>query len=102
MTLSRYIHDSVPTRYVVVTVPRPPERVVIETLAGQMGLTASEAKVASLMQTGLSNKQAAELAGFTDQTFNTYSKRVLNKLNVSCRAELARLLTWQANGGTTT
>lgn len=99
VTLSRYVHDGVPTGYVVVMVPRPPEAALIERMVAGMGLTPREARVASLMQIGLTNRVAAGRAGVTEQTFNTYAKRVLSKLNVGCRTEMARLLTWQAAGG---
>ena len=61
-----------------------------------MGLTPAEARVAALIREGHSNKQAAEIAGLTVETFNTYAKRVLSKMNVTCRSEMAQMLTWQA------
>ena len=41
----------------------------------------------------------ARIAGLTEQSLCTYAKRVLNKLNVTSRAEVAQMLTWQAQGG---
>lgn len=99
VTLSRYLHEGRPTSYVVAMLPTPPSTQRIETLVRQMGLTSSEARVAALIQLGLSNREAAEISGLTLQTFNTYAKRVLSKLNVSGRTEMAQLLTWQAAGG---
>lgn len=99
VTLSRYIHQGTPTKYVVAMMPTPPCSKRVEMLVRQMGLTSSEARVAALIQLGLSNREAAELSGLKPQTFNTYAKRVLSKLNVSGRAEMAQLLTWQSAGG---
>jgi DNA-binding CsgD family transcriptional regulator len=99
LTLERYYHDDKPTRFIVATLPISPSSSRVQALAKGLGLTASEAKVAALIQRGLSNRDAAALAGLKEQTFNTYAKRVLNKLDVKCRSEMARLLTWQASGG---
>ncbi|WP_246035852.1 helix-turn-helix transcriptional regulator [Aliishimia ponticola] len=99
LTLSRYFHHGVPTQYVLAMVPVPPSPARVEDLVRQMGLTSSEARVAALLQLGLSNREAAKIAGVRPETFNTYAKRVLNKLNVSCRTEMAQMLTWQAAGG---
>ena len=99
LTLERYYHEGKPTRFIVATLPISPSNDRVQTLAKSLGLTASEAKVAALIQRGLSNKDAAALAGLKEQTFNTYAKRVLGKLDVKCRSEMARLLTWQASGG---
>lgn len=99
VTVSRFRYEGAETRYVVVTVPRPPDPKRIEEIARTLGLTPSEARVARYMQIGLSNRDAAALAGYSENTFSTYAKRVLSKLNVSGRAEMAQLLTWQAAGG---
>ena len=99
VTLSRYVHDGSITRFVVATVPVPPRREQVEALGRQLGLTAVEARVAALIQLGLTNREAARLAGLKEQTFNTYAKRVLSKLGFTCRTEMAQFLTWQAAGG---
>ncbi len=99
VTLTRYVYEGTATKYVLAMLPTPPSSARVESLVRQMGLTSSEARVAALMQLGLSNKEAAEISGLKVQTFNTYAKRVLSKLNVSGRTEMAQLLTWQASGG---
>lgn len=99
VTLTRYIYDGTATNYVVAMLPTPPSSERVEALVRQMGLTSSEARVAALMQLGLSNREAAKISGLKVETFNTYAKRVLSKLNVSGRTEMAQLLTWQASGG---
>lgn len=99
ISLSRFMHEGETTRFVVATLPLPIRARRIEELAKQLGLSASEARVASLIQRGLSNRDAAEEAGFKQETFNTYAKRVLNKLDVRGRTEMAQLLTWQISGG---
>jgi DNA-binding CsgD family transcriptional regulator len=98
VTLTRYVHEGRATRFVVAMLPMPPDQQRIEELVLKMGLSPSEAKVAALMQLGLTNKEAAAQAGFKEQTFNTYAKRVFSKLDVSGRTEMAQLLTWQAAG----
>lgn len=99
VTLSRYFHEGAPTSLVTMTLPSPPDSRRVETLAREMGLTQAEARVAALMQLGMSNRDAAQIAGLTEQSLCTYAKRVLNKLNVASRAEVAQMLTWQAQGG---
>lgn len=84
---------------IVAIMPKRPEPKRVEMLAREMGLTPAEARVAALMQLGLSNREAAPIAGLKEQTFSTYSKRVLSKLNAGCRAEVANMLTWQASLG---
>ncbi|MEX0309019.1 MAG: LuxR C-terminal-related transcriptional regulator, partial [Tateyamaria sp.] len=98
VSLSRYYHAGEPTDRVVARLPMPPDPARIEVLGRKLGLTPSEARVAVLMQSGLTNREAACRAGLKEQTFNTYAKRVLGKLNVAGRAEMAQLLTWQAAG----
>ncbi len=99
VTLSRFRHDGVATDLVAVMMPTPPDSRRVEMLARAVGLTPAEARVASLLQMGLSNKDAARVAGLKEQSVSTYAKRVLNKLNVTSRAEMAQMLTWQAAGG---
>ena len=98
VSLSRYYHQGEPTDLVVVMLPMPPDPARVEMLGRKMGLSPSEARVAALMQTGLTNREAASRAGLKEQTFNTYAKRVMNKLQVHGRTEMAQLLTWQAAG----
>ncbi|ATG46001.1 putative regulatory protein, LuxR family (plasmid) [Phaeobacter piscinae] len=84
---------------VVAILPRQPDQQRIEMLAQKMGLSPCEARVAALIQLGLSNREAAHIAGIKEQTFNTYAKRVLSKLEVAGRTEMAQRLTWQASLG---
>lgn len=99
VSITRYQTSAEAMPLVVMIIPQQPNREHMERLALKMGLTPSEARVAALMQTGLSNRAAAQIAGLKEQTFNTYSKRVLAKLNMGCRAEMAHMLTWQASVG---
>ncbi|MEL6550923.1 MAG: helix-turn-helix transcriptional regulator [Pseudomonadota bacterium] len=98
LSLSCY-NDGTDNPLIVAMIPQKPDRKRVEMLAQKMGLTPAEARVAALMQMGLSNREASCIAQVKEQTFNTYAKRVLAKLNVSCRAEMAQLLTWQASVG---
>lgn len=97
MSLSPYRHDEQGARLFLAMLPMPPDQKRIEALAVKMGLTPSEARVAALIRAGHSNRQAAEIAGLKVETFNTYAKRALSKMNASCRSEMAQMLTWQAS-----
>lgn len=99
VTLSHYFHDGKPTRFLVATIPVKPSVERVEALARNLGLTHTESRVAALIQLGYTNREAAEIAGIKEQTFNTYSKRILSKLRVRGRVELAQVLTWQSIGG---
>ncbi|SFT77639.1 DNA-binding transcriptional regulator, CsgD family [Sedimentitalea nanhaiensis] len=96
LSLSLYSEPNGGARLFLAMLPMPPEQKRIEELAMRLGLTRSEARVAALMRDGYSNRQAAEIAGLKVETFNTYAKRVLSKMNVTCRAEMAQMLTWQS------
>lgn len=99
VTLARYIHDGMPTSLVTLLLPEPPAPAQVERIARELGLTAAEARVAAMLQTGLPNRSAATSLGLTEQSFSTYAKRVFSKLQVSSRAEMAQMLTWQTHGG---
>lgn len=99
VSLTRYRCAGADQPLVVAILPRQPDRSRIEMLAQKMGLSPSEARVAALIQLGLSNREAAHIAGLKEQTFNTYAKRVLAKMQVAGRAEMAQRLTWQASLG---
>lgn len=99
VTLARYIHDGRPTSLVTALLPEPPNPARVERIARELGLTAAEARVAAMLQTGLPNRSAATSLGLTEQSFSTYAKRVFSKLQVSSRAEMAQMLTWQTHGG---
>ncbi|MGB8814202.1 MAG: helix-turn-helix transcriptional regulator [Paracoccaceae bacterium] len=99
VTLTRFLQGGHPTNLVTLLLPSPPDPRRVEMLAKEMGLTTAEARVAVQMQQGLSNREAAQSMGLKEQSFSTYAKRVLSKLNANSRAEVAQLLTWQAHGG---
>nr|WP_254604250.1 LuxR C-terminal-related transcriptional regulator [Leisingera sp. ANG59] len=99
VSLTRYRCAGADQPLVVAILPRQPDRRRIEMLAQKMGLSPAEARVAALIQLGLSNREAAHIAGLKEQTFNTYAKRVLAKLQSAGRAEMAQRLTWQASLG---
>jgi len=97
MSLSAFPEPGNGDQLFLVMIPKPPEEKRIEGLLAQMGLTPSEARVAALIRAGLSNREAAEVTGLSVETLNTYVKRVLSKLNVSRRSDMAQMLTWQAS-----
>ena len=99
VSLTRYRCAGADHPLVVAILPRQPDRSRIEMLAQKMGLSPCEARVAALIQLGLSNREAAHIAGLKEQTFNTYAKRVLAKLQSAGRTEMAQRLTWQASLG---
>ncbi|MFS4583701.1 helix-turn-helix transcriptional regulator [Phaeobacter sp. C3_T13_0] len=99
VSLTCYLCADTRRALVVAILPRQPDQQRIEMLAQKMGLSPCEARVAALIQLGLSNREAAHIAGIKEQTFNTYAKRVLSKLEVAGRTEMAQRLTWQASLG---
>lgn len=99
VSLTRYRCGGADQPLVVAILPRQPDRGRIEMLAQKMGLSPAEARVAALIQLGLTNREAAHIAGLKEQTFNTYAKRVLAKMQAGGRAEMAQRLTWQASLG---
>ena len=96
-TLSRFPAGGPSEALVTLMIPVPPEPDQVERVARSLGLTATEARVAALLQRGMSNRVAALRMGVQEQSFATYSKRVLSKLNVTSRAEIAQMLTWQSS-----
>jgi DNA-binding CsgD family transcriptional regulator len=57
-----------------------------------LGLTLGEARVASLIGSGLAPKEAAQKLGISDETARTALKRVFSKTGVSRQSELSALL----------
>jgi DNA-binding CsgD family transcriptional regulator/PAS domain-containing protein len=71
-------------------VGEPPDPAVVRDL---LGLTLGEARVATLVGSGLAPREAAAQLGVTEETTRTTLKRVFSKLGVSRQSELAMLLT---------
>jgi DNA-binding CsgD family transcriptional regulator len=57
-----------------------------------LGVTLGEARIASLIGSGLSPKEAAEKLGITEETARSVLKRVFSKVGVSRQSELAVLI----------
>lgn len=68
---------------------RPVDPTVLRDL---LGLTFNEARVASLIGSGLQPRAAAERLGITEETARTVLKRIFAKTGVSRQAELVALL----------
>jgi DNA-binding CsgD family transcriptional regulator len=68
----------------------PPDPTLIRDI---LGLTLSEARVASLIGTGRSPREAAQKLGITEETARTTLKRVFSKVGVNRQGELASVLT---------
>lgn len=58
-----------------------------------LGLTLGEARVASLVGSGLSPPESAEKLGIAEETARTVLERVFSKTGVSRQSELVALLT---------
>jgi DNA-binding CsgD family transcriptional regulator len=68
----------------------PPEPAVVRDI---LGLTLSEARVASLVGFGIPPREAAAKLGISEETTRTALKRVFSKIGVSRQSELAALMT---------
>jgi DNA-binding CsgD family transcriptional regulator/PAS domain-containing protein len=68
----------------------PPDPALVRDL---LGLTLGEARVASLVGSGLPPREAADKLGISEETARTALKRVFSKTGVSRQSELSALLT---------
>lgn len=68
----------------------PPDPALVRDL---LGLTLGEARVASLVGSGIAPREAAAKLGITEETARTALKRVFSKTGVSRQSELVALLT---------
>jgi len=82
------------TRAIVIAIElRPHEPADPSLVRDLLGLTLGEARVAALIGSGVSPKEAASRLGITEGTVRTVLKRVFVKAGVSRQSELAVLLT---------
>lgn len=73
------------------TVPPPPEASAITTPRGGGGrVTAQEMRIALEVAQGRTNREIAVLLGITEQTVKNHLRRLMEKLRVHTRTELAR------------
>jgi DNA-binding CsgD family transcriptional regulator/PAS domain-containing protein len=77
---------------VLVIDPGARSLVAATTLQAAFGLTAAEARVATLIGSGLSGPQAAQVLGVLPATVKTHLARCFEKLGVRSQVELARVL----------
>jgi DNA-binding CsgD family transcriptional regulator len=68
----------------------PPDPTIVRDL---LGLTLAEARVASLVGSGLSPRETADKLGIAEETARTALKRVFSKVGISRQSELAAMLT---------
>jgi len=73
--------------------PRPGDPPDPTTVRDLLGITLGEARVASLVGSGLSPREAGLKIGVTEESARTVLKRVYAKIGVSKQSELAALLT---------
>jgi ATP/maltotriose-dependent transcriptional regulator MalT len=76
-------------------VRRRPRAAVAPTTTGWDSLTPAELRVVGLVKDGMTNRQIAERLFLSPYTVGTHLKHVFTKLDLSSRAELARLATLQ-------
>jgi DNA-binding CsgD family transcriptional regulator len=75
---------------VLVAVERPGPRLLdAEELRRRFGLSAQESRIAHLLAAGRSNVGIAEALGISPHTARTHTQRVLEKLGVGARAQVA-------------
>jgi DNA-binding CsgD family transcriptional regulator len=67
----------------------PPDPALVRDL---LGLTLGEARVAALVGSGVTTRDAAARLGISEETVRTVLKRVFSKSGVSRQSELAALL----------
>jgi DNA-binding CsgD family transcriptional regulator len=77
---------------VLVIDPNARNLVAATALQTAFGLTAAEARVATLIGSGLSGPQAAQVLGVAPATVKTHLARCFEKLGVRSQVELARML----------
>ena len=73
--------------------PKPNEPFDPGIVRDVLGVTLGEARVASLIATGLTAREAGTKLGVTEETARTVLKRVYAKIGISRQSELAALLT---------
>jgi DNA-binding CsgD family transcriptional regulator len=83
--------DEAPAALVLVTDPARGNHDPIRSLE-LLGLTPAEARIAALVGSGLSPREAGELAGNTEGTVRTTLRQIYDKLDIGRQSELARLV----------
>lgn len=78
---------------VLVVDPEPGAPADPSVIRDVLGVTLAEARIASLVGSGLALREAAEKLGISEETARTVLKRVFAKVGVSRQNELAALLT---------
>ena len=68
----------------------PPDPAMVRDL---LGLTLGEARVATLVGSGLAPRESAQKLGIAEETARTTLKRVFDKVGISRQSELVGLLT---------
>lgn len=81
-----------PAAMLIVTDPQRGTRDPLRSLQ-LLGLTPAEARIAALVGSGLSPREAGEMAGNTEGTVRNMLKQVYDKLDIGRQSELARLVT---------
>ncbi|MBA3854847.1 MAG: hypothetical protein C0503_10550 [Gemmatimonas sp.] len=87
--------STTPALTLLVLERRRAERLSAESLRKKYGLTVSESRVALLLADGASNNQVAAALGSRPATARRHTEKVLAKMRISRRAEVAgRVLRW--------
>ena len=70
-----------------------------QTAGGPQGLTPREVETLRWIASGLTHRQIARRMGLSDDTVNTYAKRIRTKLGVTNKADLTRIAIEMAQAG---
>jgi DNA-binding CsgD family transcriptional regulator len=81
-----------PTCIIILSDPERKVRVHSDALQSLFGLTPTEARLASLLATGLRPTDICELLSISDNTLRTHRKRILGKVGCETQAQLAQIL----------
>jgi two-component system response regulator NreC len=85
MADKKYFTDDIAEKFV-----EEPDENKYETLPSGMELSATEINMIKLICEGKSNKEIAELLGYTKRTVDTYRERLYEKISITNTAELVR------------
>ncbi len=79
--------ETVVVREVPVPVPAPTEFFLDEAKQAELGITARELEILSLIAAGLSNREIAEKVFLSENTVKTHTSRVFDKLGAKRRTQ---------------
>lgn len=90
--VDRFIGATSPAIAIYISHSLTPFRIHVSFLENLFGLTATEARLASLLADGNTLSEAAKTLGVTDTTVRGYSKAIFSKVGVNRQADLVRVI----------